>query len=198
MREAMTSKNETETKHRRARVERNIYRRPDGKLEVGYRDSASKQRWKGPFDTITAARRQRNALVGAKARGEHVEPTPRLTFGTAADKWLAEQVVELRPATQAIYANAINNHLRPLGGARRLDQLGVDDAANLVRALRAAGLAESTIGGILKAANRVFKFAARRMGWHGASPFSLLEKGERPRVSETVERRIYLGDELAQ
>ena len=53
---------------RRVLVERNIYRRPDGKLEVGYRDSASKQRWKGPFDTITAARRQRNALVGCEGQ----------------------------------------------------------------------------------------------------------------------------------
>jgi integrase len=35
------------------------------------------------------------------------------------------------------------------------------------------------------------------MGWHGASPFTLLEKGERPRASETVKRRIYLGSELA-
>ena len=91
---------------RRIRVERNIYRRPDGKLEVGYRDSASKQRWKGPFDTITAARRQRDALLGAKAKGDRVEPAPRLTFGAAADRWLAEQVVQLRATTQANYRTA--------------------------------------------------------------------------------------------
>src|SRR3954465_11402205 len=183
---------------RRVRVERNIYRRPDGRLEVGYRDSASKQRWKGPLDTITAARRARDALLGAKARGERVEPNPRLTFGTTADKWLAEQVVELRPATRAIYANAVNTHLRPRWGGRRLDQLRVDDAARLVRDLRASGLAEWTISGIVKAANRVFKFAARRLGWYGVSPFTLLENGERPRVSETAERRAFLGVRLGQ
>src|SRR4051794_22429055 len=183
---------------RRVRVERNIYRRPDGRLEVGYRDSASRQRWKGPFDTITAARRQRDAVLGAKAKGERVQPAPRLTFGVAADRWLTEQVVELRPATRAIYANAVNNHLRPRWGGRRLDHLRVDDAAKLVRELRAAGLAEWTISGIVKAANRVFKFAARRLGWYGVSPFTLLEIGERPSVSKTDERRVFLFDELAQ
>src|SRR3954469_7592042 len=101
---------------RRARVERNVYRRPDGRLEVGYRDSSSKQRWKGPFDTITAARRERDALLGAKARGEHVHPSPRLKFGEAADRWLAGQVAALRPSTQANYTNSIETHLRPRWG----------------------------------------------------------------------------------
>src|SRR5689334_11363455 len=91
---------------RRVRVERNLYRRPDGKFEVGYRDSASKQRWKGPFDTITAARRQRDALLGAKANGDRVAPATRLTFGAAADRWLAEQVVQLRATTQATTGTA--------------------------------------------------------------------------------------------
>jgi integrase len=74
----------------------------------------------------------------------------------------------------------------------------VNDAARLVRELRAAGLSEWTISGITKAANRVFKFARRRLGWHGTSPFALLENGERPRTGGTPERRIYSGDELAQ
>src|SRR4051794_1004434 len=152
---------------RRVRVERNIYRRPDGRLEVGYRDSASKQRWKGPFDTITAARRQRDALLGAKAKGDRVEPAPRLTFGSAADRWLAEQVAQLRATTQANYRNSVETHLKPRWGTRRVAHITVNDCARLVRELRAEGKAESTIATILRAANRVFKFARRRCGWHG-------------------------------
>ena len=187
------------TPARRTRVERNIYVRGDGKTyEVGYRDSASKQRWKVVAGGITAARRERDALIGAKARGEVVRPNPRLRFGEAADKWLAEQVAELRPATRAIYANAVNLHLRPRWGNRRIDHLTVDDAAKLIRELRAYGLAEWTISGIVKAGNRVFRFAQRRLGWHGVSPFTLLESGERPRVSQTPERRVYEDDELVQ
>src|SRR4051812_32080761 len=183
---------------RRVRVERNLYRRPDGKLEVGYRDSASKQRWKGPFDTITAARRQRDALLGARANGDRVAPATRLTFGAAADRWLAEQVTQLRETTQANYRNSIEKHLKPRWAARRMDRISVDDCARLVRELRAEGKAESTIATILRAANRVFKFARRRCGWRGENPLSLLEAGERPRLGDAPERRIYSSDELSQ
>jgi integrase len=79
-----------------------------------------------------------------------------------------------------------------------MDAIDVSDAARLVRELRAGGLSEWTITGVLKTANRVFKFARRHCGWRGENPIGLLEKGERPKVSDTPERRIYLGDELGQ
>lgn len=176
----------------------NVYRRYDGRLEVGYRDSTGRQRWTRPFDTITAARRERDAILAAKGRGERVQPNPRLRFGEAAGKWLADQVAELRPATQAAYTNAVRVHLLPRWGARRLDSLSVDDGARLVRELRAEGKAEWTISGITKAASRTFTFALRRLDWHGTNPMTLLENGERPKVSATPRRRIFEGDELAQ
>jgi hypothetical protein len=52
-------------------------------------------------------------LTRARGRGERVQPNPRLRFGDAADKWLSEQVCELRPATIAIYANSVKTHLKP-------------------------------------------------------------------------------------
>jgi integrase len=183
---------------RRVRVERNIYRRPDGKLEIGYRDSTGTQRWKVVAGGITAARTERDTVLSARGRGERVQPNPRLKFGDAADRWLADQVSQLRPATQASYGNSIETHLRPRWGRRKMDSVDVNDAARLVRELRAEGLAESSIATILRAGSRVFKFAYRRLGWHGENPFSLLENGERAKVSDTSERRIFRGDELAQ
>ena len=112
---------------------RNIYRRYDGRFEIGYRDSTGRQRWTRAYDTVTAARAARDDLLGRKARGDRVQPNPRLRFSVAADRWLGGQVVDLRPATQAIYRNAIDNHLRPRWGRHRLDAITVDDAANLVR-----------------------------------------------------------------
>jgi hypothetical protein len=152
----------------------------------------------GPFDTITAARAERDSILGAKGKGDQVLPSPRLRFGDAADRWLAEQVAELRPATRAIYRNAVENHLRPRWGGRRMDGIDVADVAKLVRELRAERLAEWTIVGVLKVANRVFKFARRHCGWRGENPVDLLEKGERPRPSDAPERRIYEREELAQ
>lgn len=176
----------------------NIYQRPDGRYEIGYRDSTSKQRWQGPFATISAARSERDKIIGAKAKGERVQPNPKLKFGQAADAWLAEQVSELRAGTQANYRVAVEVHLRPRWGNRLLSDIDVNAVAQLVRELRAEGKAETTIASILRAVSRVFKFAARRLGWHGVSPLTLLENGERPRISETAERRIYTDAELSQ
>jgi integrase len=140
-----------------------------------------------------------HADAKTKARGGVRESAdPRLKFSEAADRWLAEQVVTLRPSTRAGYRSYVENHLRPRWGGRRLDAIDVTDAAALVRELRAAGLAEWTISGICRAANRVFKFARRHCAWRGDNPFAELEKGERPRVSSSPERRIYVGGELAQ
>ena len=193
---------------RRIYVEPGIYYRLDAAgrkvFVVGYRDSAGKQRWSPPepwpkrFETITAARRCREAIRGAKAEGRRVAPNPKLTFGAACERWLAEQVAELRPATRDGYASYCRNHLLPRWQNRRLDSIDVGDAARLVRELRALGLAEWTISGICRAASRVFRFARRHCGWVGENPFALLENGERPRVSQTPERRIFEGEELAQ
>lgn len=187
---------------RRVRVSgaknQNLYWRQDRKLEIGYRDSAGKLRWAGPFETITAARAERDTILGARGRGERVHANPRLKFGEAADRWLADQVSELRGSTRSSYRSHVDNHLRPRWGRRRMDRIDVADAAALVRELRAQGLAESTIASILKVARRVFKFARRHCGWHGENPIPLLEASERPRLSEAPERRIYEGDELQQ
>ena len=187
---------------RRERVERNIYRRRDASghivHEVGYRDSTGRQRWRTVEGGITAARAERDDVRGRKGRGERVQPNPRLRFGEAADAWLAGQVAELRPTTQAIYTNAVETHLRSRWGHRRLDSITVEDVADLVRELRRAGKAEWTIAGVVKAANRTFKFARRRMNWHGQNPVVELEKGERPKVSAAARRPIFVGDQLAQ
>jgi hypothetical protein len=56
-------------------------------LEVGYRDA------------VTAARIARDD-ARTKARGRVRESAnPRLKFGEAAERWLSEQVSQLRPST---------------------------------------------------------------------------------------------------
>ncbi len=186
------------TPARRVRVERNIYRRADGRFEIGYRDSTGKQRWKVIAGGISAARAERDAILGAKGKGEHVQPNPRLRFDEAADRWLADQVDELRPQTQASYRNSIETNLRPRWGRRRLDAITVDDAAKLVRELRAEGKSEWTIATVLQAGSRVFKFSRLRLRWHGENAILSLENGERPKVAQTQRRRIFQGNELVQ
>jgi hypothetical protein len=63
---------------RRTRVENGVFRRPDGRLEIGWRDAQGRQRWRVVEGGIAAAR---NALVqerAKRARGETAAADPRL------------------------------------------------------------------------------------------------------------------------
>ena len=183
---------------RRVRVERNIYRRPSGVYEVGFKDGGGKQRWRTVAGGITAARALRDELLARRGRGERVVTDGRLRFAEAATKWLEGPVLDLRPRTQECYRNAIEQHLLPAFGPRRLDAISPDNLALLVRGLRSRGFSESTIVIVLGVMNRVYRYSARRLGWTGTNPVSLMLPSERPKPSQGKRRRIFEGRELEQ
>jgi integrase len=80
----------------------------------------------------------------------------------------------------------------------RLDRISPDDLAALVRELHAEGLAESTIVIVVGVVNRIYRYAARRLGWAGTNPVSLLLPSERPKPGQTAKRRLFESDELEQ
>ena len=183
---------------RRERVERNIYRRGSGVYEIGFKDAGGKQRWRTAQGGITAARAIRDQLLAQRGRGERVADHGRLRFGDAGERWLTGPVSDLRPATQGCYRNAFEQHLLDRFGTRRLDIVSPDDLAELVRELRGQGLAESTIVIVIGVVNRIYRYAARRLGWVGTNPVSLMLSSERPKPSQGKRRRIFEGNELEQ
>lgn len=100
----------------RVHVERGIHYRVNREgrkiYSVTYRGSTGRQHQETIGPKISAARARRDAILGDRANGVHLQPNPRLKFADAADRWLSEQVVDLRPATQQSYRGAIENHLR--------------------------------------------------------------------------------------
>jgi integrase len=195
-----------QTSRRRQRVpgasNHNLYFRRNAAgakiYEIGYRDGDGHQKYETIGPKISEARVARDDALGRRGKGDRPRANPRLKFGEASDRWLDERVVDLRLETRKSYRNSIEKHLRPRFGNRRLDRIDVDDWARLVRELRAEGKAESTIESILKAARGVYRFAARRMRWHGVQTLSLLEPSERPKVTERPKRRLFTDAELAQ
>ena len=183
---------------RRVRVERNIYRRTSGVYEVGFKDGSGKQRWRTVQGGITAARAARDELLARRGRGDRAEPNTRLRFADAAMKWLDGPVRDLRPRTDECYRNAVERHLLPAFGTRRLDAISPDDLADLVRDLRGRRLSESTIMIVVGVVNRIYRHAARRLGWSGTNPVSLMLSSERPKPSRAKRRRIFEGTELEQ
>jgi len=187
-----------ETKPRRVRVERNIYKRATGVLEVGFKDASGIQRWRTVDGGIMAARKLRDELLARRGRGEIVAPDSRLRFGEAADLWLAGPVLDLRASTRAGYRSAVENHLRPRYGNRRLDSITADELATLVRQLREQGRRETTIAAVLGAASRIYKFAGRRLGFTGTNPTTLMLPSERPKVSLAARRPIFTPEQIEQ
>jgi Phage integrase, N-terminal SAM-like domain len=179
---------------RRVRVERNIYRRPTGVLEVGFEDASGIQRWRTVDGGIMTARKLRNELLARRGRGERVEPDSRLRFGEAAELWLAGPVLDLRAKTQASYRSAVEQHLRPRYGNRRLDNITADDLAALVRDMRQQGKSEATIAAV----GRIYKFATRRLGFTGMNPITLMLSSERPRVSLAKHSPIFTPEQIEQ
>jgi integrase len=183
---------------RRRRVERNIYQRPSGVYEVGFKDATGRQRWQTVDGGITAARALRGELLARRNRGERVAANPRIRFADAASRWLDGPVLDLRPRTQDCYRNAAQSHLMPSLGRRRLDSISPDELAQLVRELRQSGLSEATIVIVVGVANRIFRYATRRLGWSGTNPVSVMLPSERPKPHQGKRRRIFEGRELEQ
>src|ERR1700733_1135122 len=183
---------------RRVRVERNIYRRPSGVYEVGFKDGTGKQRWRTVQGGITAARAIRDQLLARRADGEPVQPRTKLRFVDAAGAWLDGPVRDLRPRTDECYRNALTTHLLPRFARRRLDSVSPDDLARLVREMRAESLSESTLVIVLGVVNRIYRYAARPLGGSATNPVWLVRSSDRPTPGQSRRRRICEGAVLEQ
>lgn len=190
-------------------------KRADGYVyEVTYRDSDGRQ----VRATVEGGRKAAETVL-AKAKsdmgqGKRVAPMPKLTFAQAAERWAESAERSVKGTTMDAYRSALNTHLLPAWGKRRLDTLDVDAVATLVERMGTAeyrrevelrigrkGTTERayrawTIRRTLVTASRVFEHAHRRLHWAGVNPVSQLQRGERPR-HESRDRRILGRDELA-
>ena len=150
--------------------------------------------------TIDEARRQRDILRRA-ARGELLPASPRLTFGEVARRWLGEfeakvAAGERRERTLEHYRGALERHILPRLGHRRLQLIGPDDLAAFVSELRGEGLSGWTINGLLVPLSCVFNFAVRR-SYIASNPLRRLHPDERPHPGPS-DQRVLTRTELAR
>jgi integrase len=194
---------------RRTRVERGIYRRPDGKLEIGFRDASGIQRWRSIDGGIKAARVALDVERAKRASGEQTPANPRLTFNAAADAWWEAKSPNLRPNSAAIYELHLA-HLRAAFGRTRLTAIGSGDVLTwlgqakrgtaarppMKRPRATRGTAANTLVKRLRVLSEVFNYASRHLGHPGANPVRALESSERPKTSDSDPRRTLSDREL--
>jgi integrase len=173
----------------RVRVERGIYRQPNGKYAVCWRH-AGRLRFRTVGFDLAEARRHRLALIAA-TREASVPVSPRLRFETVAGWWLdrfeAKVVAaERHPRTLEAHRYQLDRHPLPALG-RRDRVITVDDVAELLHQLRRTGCSAKTSASALATLQSVMRFA-RRCGWIVADPVELLEHDERPRPQPRRQR----------
>jgi integrase len=175
-----------------------IFYRPrrDGKVgppyEIRYLDSSGGRRWALVHGSLDDAEARRAELLLRRHRGQLLQPS-RETFAEYAHAWLERQ--EVRPRTKEIYSWALERHLLPRLGHRRLDQINVDDIAALIAAMRQSGLKGWTITSALRPLSIILAHAARR-GRIPLNPISQLERGERPKHDDQRPKRILTLEEM--
>ncbi len=175
---------------RRVRIERGIYLQPNGKHAVCFMVDG-KPRFRTVEGDLEAARDARAKLIDAAKRGE-VRVSPRLTFGTVADRWITrfEALVasgERRDRTLESHCYYLDRHLRPRLGKRRVAAITVHDVAELITQVRTEGCSAKSAANVVATLHSVLRFALR-LGWIVDDPVAKLEKGERPRPEPRRQR----------
>lgn len=174
----------------RVRVERGIYRLPNGKYAVSAR-RAGRLRSRTVGSDLALARTARESLIASLEAG--LEPvSPRLRFGTVAGWWLARfearvAAGERRERTLEAHRYHLERHLLPVFGRRRMSSIAVDDVADLLDALRRQSCSAKTAANALATLHSIVRFA-RRYGWIADDPVERLESSERPRPPRRRQR----------
>jgi integrase len=170
--------------------------RPGGKVappyEIRYLDSSGKHRWQVVHGNLEAAEARRAELRLRRRRGERVDPT-RQNFEQYAREWLERQTV--RPRTLEIYRWALERHLIPYFGRRRLDQIQAEEIAAFIAQMRRKQLKGWTITSALRPLSIILAQAARK-GRIPVNPMTQLERGERPRHDDQRPKRILSLEEM--
>lgn len=184
---------------KRQRVERGIYKQANGTYGV-YLLVDGKPRYQTVGNKLAEARRQRDQL-SAQAQTGQLAPPSRLTFAQLSETWLRdfESLVlagERAERTLEYYTYALDTHLLPALGHKRLQAITTDDIADLIATLRGKGLAAKTINGSLVPLGRILKHALRR-GHITTNPLDRLEQHERPRNARR-EQRVLNHDEISR
>jgi integrase len=203
----------------REKVKPGIWRRRNAAgrwtYEVTYRDSDGRQRRETVQGGAKDAETRLAAIKSAMGSGKRVAPNPRLTFASAAEQWLAAKSPALTPKTVETYRYALDAHLIPKFGRRRLDRIDTSDVAGFIaematpryrqmvqtrngaRASSETGYSAQTIKSAMIPLSRTFTYARRNLGFAGVHPVAALDSDEQPGYKRRKAKKRKLGrDEL--
>lgn len=167
---------------RRVRVEQGVYLQANGKYAVCFM-AGGRPRFRTVGYDIEEARTERAIFIESTRAGVPLA-MPELRFARVAGWWIERyerrvEAGERRERTLEHHRYHLNKHLLPILDRRLIRTLGVEDVADLMTKLRAAGKSEKTVAGALATLQSIIRFALRN-DWMAHNPVERLESAERP------------------
>jgi hypothetical protein len=130
------------------------------KYRVRYRNPDRRQTTKRGFATKREAEQYLASIEVAMMRGEWLDPTrSRATVSMLAGEWFAAQV-QIKPTTRSGYRYALDKHILPKWGERRLNDVGHGEIQAWVNALTST-LGPSQVRQVYLVLAGVMRFAIR-------------------------------------
>jgi len=181
----------------------------DGRMvyDVALRLGGKLRRHRLAAFTKTDAIAEVRALRVDYARGEqHRSPVAALTVAELASDWLAHltgRVGHRDPhrryaaRTVELYGQRLEQHILPVLGHRPAADVTLADVRRLVDRLGAAGLAPSTVTGILGILSGLLRYAVKG-GVIERNPVRDLDRDDRPGVGRVSEPRYLSAEELGR
>ncbi|HEX5309379.1 MAG TPA: site-specific integrase [Solirubrobacteraceae bacterium] len=175
----------------RVRVERGVYRQPNGKYAVCFRH-AGRLRFRTIGFDLEVARRQREALIAAAERGQVPPLSPQLRFRALVESWEERfqariDAGERRQRTLEAHRYHLDHQLLPVLARRRISSISVDDVAAVLADMRSSRCSLKTCANALGTLQVIMRYA-RRNGWITIDPVDQLHRDERPRPQRRRQR----------
>ena len=133
-----------------------------------------------------AAEEEYRDLRGRADKGEKIAPS-NLTFRDVAEEWIEQKNGRLAEWTRRGYREALDNHVLPTFGHRKLREIDHVMVARFISSLESKGLKASTIESYLKPLAGTFKYAV----WKkliATNPMDALRVEDRPKGTKKKQR----------
>ena len=145
--------------------------------------------------TLADAKLLQGSLRSRRAHGETLLRT-KMTVAELLDQWLESRKDSLKPSTVENYSWAIETHLKPQLGRRKVVELSPSDVARFISHLKGKELKTWTVKKILTPLTSALAIAVRE-GWISSSPMVKLLPHERPK-GDQKEMRCLSREEITR
>jgi integrase len=155
---------------RRIRGEGSVYQRKSDGLWVA--------QYNGQYRYAKTEKEAKKKLLGLIKAGEVRKPDSKTTVAAFMDRWMAFAEQNLKPATVKRYREAIEIHIKPSLGDKKLHKLDAISVQDTYAQMQQSGLSPATVNLVHSVLSSSFKRAVK---W-GILHHNIIENVEAPKI----------------